>query len=190
HRGRQEPRGPALVLRRRLPLGPQVRRRARRPLRGALEGRRAGRGRARRKRKLKRPSPVSGRMSDTLTWVVRYVHILSALTWLGATMLFSMLIAPRVLRNGPPAIRRPFLEAILGPLTRYFGVAAGLTMLSGFLLVGQIYGYSNIGDAFQVKANGYGTALGIGVTSAILMAIVGFGIVGRPGAKMLATMQA
>jgi len=129
-------------------------------------------------------------MSDTLTWVVRYVHILSAVTWLGATMLFSMLIAPRVLRNGPPAIRRPFLEAILGPLTRYFGVAAGLTMLSGFLLVGQIYGYSNIGDAFQVKANGYGTALGIGVTSAILMAIVGFGIVGRTGAKMLATMQA
>lgn len=129
-------------------------------------------------------------MSDTLTWVVRYVHIFSAVMWLGATMLFSMLIAPRVLRDGPPAIRRPFLEAVLGPLTRYFGIAAGLTMLSGFVLIGQLYGYANVGDAFQLKANGYGTALGIGVTSAILMAIVGFGVVSRTGAKILATMQA
>lgn len=127
-------------------------------------------------------------MSDLLTGIIRYAHILSAVTWLGATMLFSMLIAPRVLRNGPPMIRRPFLEAILVPLTRYFAISSAATMIFGFLLIGQIFGYSHIGDAFQVK--GYGTAMGIGVVAAILMAIIGFGIVGPTAKKLLAHMQA
>lgn len=127
-------------------------------------------------------------MSDVLTGLVRFVHIISAVTWLGATMLFSMLIAPRVLRDGPPMMRRPFLEAILVPLTRYFAISSTLTIVFGFLLIGQIFGYTHVGDAFQVK--GYGLALGIGVVAAFAMAAIGFGVVGPTAKKMLGMMQA
>ncbi|MEA3200127.1 MAG: hypothetical protein QOE90_1555 [Thermoplasmata archaeon] len=124
---------------------------------------------------------------DTLTWVVRYIHILSAVAWVGAAMLFSMMIAPRVLRDGPPQIRRPFLEAVLAPLTRWFAISTPLTILSGLVLVGQIWGWSNYGAAFQTGK--YGVGLSIGFVAAIVSAVLGFAVVARSGEKLLKKMQ-
>lgn len=126
-------------------------------------------------------------MSDAATGLVRLLHILSAVTWVGGAFFWSMVIAPRVLQRGPPAIRRPFAEAVIPAITRFFQISGGLAILSGILLVGMIWGWGNFADAFQGGA--YGTWLGIGAVSAIAMAIVGFGIVAPAGRRLLATMQ-
>jgi hypothetical protein len=99
-----------------------------------------------------------------------------------------MVIAPRILARGPPMIRRPFLEAALEAIIRYFIVSGILTLVTGFLLVGGIYGFSNIGTAFQVK--GYGIALSIGVAMAVLMILEGIFVITPTARKMLAKMQA
>jgi len=121
-------------------------------------------------------------------WVIRFLHILSGVTWVGGAFLYSMVIAPRVLQRGPPPIRRPFLEAVLEPVTRYFYVAGVMTILTGFLVMGGIWGFDNISTQFQ--RSGYGTALGIGVIAALGMAAIGFGVIAPTGKKLLARMQA
>lgn len=127
-------------------------------------------------------------MSDAITGVVRVVHMLSAVTWVGGAFLWGMLIAPRVLARGPPAIRRPFAEAVIPAMTRFFMIAGVLTLLSGIVLVGMIFGWGDYFDAFE-GANGYGVALTLGALAGIAMAIVGFGMSAPTGAKMLRAMQ-
>lgn len=131
-------------------------------------------------------------MADMVTGLVRLVHIFSAITWVGGAFLWSMVVAPRVLRDGPPAIRRPFAEAVIPAITRFFQIAGGLAILSGLVLVGMIWGWSDYFAVFQPGSAApatYGMWLGLGATSAIAMAIVGFGIVSPTAKKLLATMQ-
>lgn len=127
-------------------------------------------------------------MADTVTGIVRLIHLFSAVAWLGGVFLWNMVIGPRVLKNGPPQIRAPFALAVIPALTRFFMISGVLAILSGFALVGQLFGWSNFADAFQVPG-GYGTSLGIGATAAIGMAIVGFGLAAPAGQKMLTLME-
>lgn len=128
-------------------------------------------------------------MSDGITGVVRVIHILSSVAWVGGALLWGNIIAPRIMKKGPPAIRRPFMEAVLPAMTRYYMIVAGLAIVSGLVLVGLIWGWGDYFGAFMDKTpSGYGAWLGIGATSAIAMAIVGFGIIAPTGKKMLAAM--
>ena len=127
-------------------------------------------------------------MSDALTGVVRLVHLFSSVAWVGGVFLWSMVVAPRIMQRGPPAIRRPFAEAVIPAMTRYYQIVASLAILSGFLLVGMIWGWGDYFGSFQAGA--YGAALGIGAVAAIAMAIIGFGIIAPTGKKMIAAMQA
>lgn len=131
-------------------------------------------------------------MADVITGLVRSVHVFTAIMWVGGAFLWSMVIAPRILKNGPPPIRRPFAEAVVPAITRYFQIVGGLAILSGFVLVGMIWGWSDYFAVFQpggAEPSGYGAALGLGAAAAIGMAIVGFGIVAPTAKKMVATMQ-
>lgn len=127
-------------------------------------------------------------MSDAITGLVRVVHMLTSVMWVGGAFLWSMLIAPRILKNGPPAIRRPFAEAIIDPITNFFRIVGGLALASGIVLVGMIWGWGSYFSAFEASG-GYGPALALGVLGATAMAIVGFGIVAPTAQKMLATMK-
>ncbi|HVM44886.1 MAG TPA: hypothetical protein VM582_03030 [Candidatus Thermoplasmatota archaeon] len=127
-------------------------------------------------------------MSDAITGLVRIIHIVTAVAWVGGALLWGNVLAPRVMQKGPPAIRRPFAEAVIPQMTRYYQIVASLAILSGFVLVGMIWGWSDYFAAFQAPG-GYGAALGLGAISAIAMAIVGFGIIAPTGKKMLAFMQ-
>jgi uncharacterized membrane protein len=126
-------------------------------------------------------------MADAVTGIVRIVHIVTAVMWVGGALLWGMLIAPRILRDGPPQIRRPFAEAVIPALTRYYMIVGPLAILSGFVLVGMLWGWDDYAGAFQ-RGGGYGAALGLGALSAIAMAIVGFGIIAPSGKKLLAAM--
>lgn len=126
-------------------------------------------------------------MADAVSGIVRIVHIFSAIMWLGGVFLWNMVIGPRVLQRGPPPIRGPFANAVVPAMTRYYMVAGGLTILSGFVLVGTMLGWA---DYFAVFRGGtYGTWLGLGAVAGIAMAIVGFGMVAPAGKKMLALMS-
>lgn len=127
-------------------------------------------------------------MSDAITGIVRVVHIVTAVAWVGGALLWGNVIAPRVLARGPPQIRRPFAEAVIPAMTRYYKIVAGLAILSGFVLVGMLWGWEDYFGAFQAPG-GYGAALGLGTLSAIAMAIVGFGIIAPTGKKLIAAMQ-
>lgn len=125
-------------------------------------------------------------MHDPLAAVVRVIHIVTAVAWVGGALLWGNIIGPRVMAKGPPQIRRPFAEAVIPAMTRYYIVVASLAIVSGFVLVGQVNGWS---DYFGVFMGGqYGLWLGLGVVSAIAMAIVGFGIIAPTGKRMLAAM--
>lgn len=124
-----------------------------------------------------------------LTGVVRVFHIVTSVAWVGGALLWGNVIGPRVMAKGPPQIRRPFAEAVIPAMTRYYQIVASLALLSGILLVGMIWGWSDYFAAFQAP-KGYGPALGIGALSAIAMAIVGFGIIAPTGKKLIAAMQA
>ena len=128
-------------------------------------------------------------MADSLTGLVRIVHIVTSVAWVGGALLWGNVIAPRVLARGPPQIRRPFAEAVIPAMTRYYMIVASLALLSGLLLVGQLWGWDNYGDAFQTSTGGYGMALGIGAVAGIAMAVVGFGIIAPTGKKLIAAMQ-
>ena len=125
-------------------------------------------------------------MADTLTGIIRVIHIVTAIAWVGGVLLWSNVIGPRVMMRGPPQIRRPFAEAVIPTLTRYYMTVGIVAILSGLLLVWRLYPTDYFG-AFQVPG-GYGAALGIGAMAGIALAIVGFGIIAPTGKKMLATM--
>lgn len=131
---------------------------------------------------------ASGRsMGDAVSFLFRYLHIVSGVLWVGGAGLWTMIIAPNVLRRGPPAIRRPFLEAVLGKVASFFTIAAVLTILSGFLLLGSIVGWANVVDTFEAGA--YGMALTLGIVLALAMLALGLAVVQPTGRKLLATMQ-
>ena len=127
-------------------------------------------------------------MADAVTGVVRVIHILTGVMWVGGALIWGMVIAPRVLRDGPPAMRRPFAETVVPAISRYQMIVASLAILSGLVLVGMVWGWGDYFGAFQ--AGTYGAALGIGAVAAIAMAIVGFGIIAPTAKKLVAAMQA
>lgn len=136
---------------------------------------------------MKPATALLARVSDAITGLVRIVHIVTSVAWVGGALLWGNVVAPRVLARGPPAIRRPFAEAVIPAMTRYYKIVASLAILSGLLLVGMIWGWEDYSGAFQAGA--YGMSLGIGAVAAIAMAIIGFGIIAPAGKKMIATMQ-
>lgn len=126
-------------------------------------------------------------MSDAFTFLIRFVHVASAVTWVGGASLWTMLIAPAILRRGPPPVRRPFLEAVLARFTRFMIFSASLTILSGFWVMGLLVGFGDVAATFQGGA--YGVALGVGVVAAVLAFAEGIFVIKPTGAKLLATMQ-
>lgn len=126
-------------------------------------------------------------MSDPITGIVRLIHIVTSVAWVGGALLWGMIIAPRIFQRGPPQIRAPFAQAVMPAITRYYQIVAGLALVSGILLVGMIWGWPSYTDAFQVPT--YGPSLAIGASAGIAMAIVGFGIVSPTGKKLVALMS-
>lgn len=136
---------------------------------------------------VKRPELFARFMADVLAWSMRFLHILSGVLWVGGAMLWGMVIGPSVLRRGPPHVRRPFLEAALGPFTRVMIVSGALTIVTGFWTMGILVGFTNLASTFQSAP--YGVALGVGTVMALAMYAEGLFVIKPTGAKLLATMQ-
>ncbi len=113
---------------------------------------------------------------DTYMVVLRVVHILAGVFWVGAALTALLFIQPTARELGPAA--GPFMMHLAGRkrLIDYVLSAAGLTVLAGLLMYWRVTG----GLDLDVIGSAYGISLTIGALCAIAALAIGGSIV-RPG---------
>ena len=113
---------------------------------------------------------------DTYMVVLRVVHILAGVFWVGAALTTLLFIQPTARELGPAA--GPFMMHLAGRkrLIDYVLSAAGLTVLAGLLMYWRVTG----GLDLDVIGTAYGISLTIGALCAIAAFSIGVSVV-RPG---------
>jgi hypothetical protein len=118
-------------------------------------------------------------MDQTLTLVLRFVHIVGGVFWVGAVFLMVGFIFPTVRESGAQGGR--FMQDVMRRrLSVYMNTAAGLTMLSGFIMYGRMMAATN-GAWGETRA---AMTFGIGGLATIIAAIIGGAVVGRGGQRL------
>ncbi len=117
-------------------------------------------------------------MDQTITLVLRLLHIVSGVFWAGAVFLMVGFIFPSVRDAGPGGA--PFMQQIQRRrLPVFMNAAAGLTMLSGLIL----YGRAMAMNGAWVRTNS-AMIFGIGGVATIVAAIIGGAFVSRSGVRL------
>jgi uncharacterized membrane protein len=101
-----------------------------------------------------------------LTAILAWLHIISAISWLGGGIMFGVIIAPMLSKFSPPAAGE-FLVRVGPRVGRFFQVFAGTTILFGLLL---LYNVGGIG--LLTFSNTYGIELTVGVIFALAAFVV------------------
>lgn len=125
-------------------------------------------------------------MNDgTLTLLLRLIHILAGIFWVGAIFLIAGFLLPTARATGPEGGR--FLQHLMlqRRLPVFLAVAMLLTVLSGFTMYGRLVAATNGAWAGTPAAMAYGA----GGVSAILGALVGGLVSGRAARRMAAIGQ-
>jgi uncharacterized membrane protein len=119
-------------------------------------------------------------MDQTITLLLRFVHIVGGVFWVGAVFLMVGFIFPTVRETGPTGGR--FMQELMQRrrLSVFMNSAAGLTMLSGFIMYGRITAATD-GAWAGTRA---GMTFGIGGLATIVAGIIGGAIVGRGAARL------
>jgi hypothetical protein len=128
-------------------------------------------------------------MDQTVTLVLRFFHIVGGVLWVGAVMLMVGFVFPTVRATGPTGGR--FMQELMqrSRISVYMNAAAGVSMLSGFILYGRLVAATDGAWA----ATRSGMAFGLGGVATILAAIIGGAVLRRNGdrlAKLGAAVQA
>jgi hypothetical protein len=117
---------------------------------------------------------------DILLVLLRLIHILAAVAWVGVGTAQILLIMPALSAAGEGSVR--FLKAMNAlPISRsFFPVAGGITMLAGILLyiTGSASHFSQVGNM----------VLGTGALAGIAAGIHGGAITGRATAALAAAV--
>jgi uncharacterized membrane protein len=122
-------------------------------------------------------------MSDqSLTILLRLIHILGGIFWVGTMMLLAAFLIPTVRATGREGGK--FMEHLMQQrrLRVYLGVAMLLTVLSGITLYIRLAAATHGAWA----GSGPGITYGVGALAAILGAAIGGGIGASTGRKMMA----
>jgi uncharacterized membrane protein len=120
----------------------------------------------------------------TIWSLVRFVHVLSAMTWVGGQLLLSLLVLPVLRRRLGPAAR--------APLTREVGVRFGLFTVAVFLPLQVATGIALAAHrgvtAADLAEPGYGRTLGekLGLFAVVLLLSGVHGVAVRRGQDRLA----
>jgi len=116
-------------------------------------------------------------------WVVvvlRLLHVVGGVFWAGAMLVVAWFLVPTVRATGPEG-GRVMQELMIGQkLSKWLGIAAAVTVLSGALL----YYRAMSTTAGTFGASRPGMAFGAGALAAIIAAIIG-GSVSVPTSKKL-----
>lgn len=100
--------------------------------------------------------------------VLRALHVLPGVIWVGGASLMAWVIEP-ALRQAGPTVQGPAMRAFGKRLTSALLTAAGVTIVMGLALVARTPGHA-FGDLFTT---GWGWAIGLGLVAAIIAS--GFG---------------
>ena len=122
----------------------------------------------------------------TITLILRLVHILAGIFWVGTVFLVACFLIPTVRETGREGGR--FMQHLMQRrrLQVFLGLAMLLTVLSGVIM------YARLAAATHGAWAGTrpGITYGVGALSAILAAAVGGAIGSSAGRRMLAAGQA
>ena len=102
-----------------------------------------------------------------LTVVLAYLHVVSAIGWLGGGLMFGFVIAPNLAKMAPASSRDFTLKAVPGVI-RFLQIIAASTILFGFLL---LYNMTN-GDFGMLTSSRWGLDLSLGMTTALAAFVV------------------
>lgn len=78
---------------------------------------------------------------DVVVTIFAYLHILSAISWLGAALLFTSTLAPGIRKMSTTAYLE-FMSALVPRMSRYFTMAATSTVIFGPFLLATIPNFS------------------------------------------------
>jgi uncharacterized membrane protein len=121
----------------------------------------------------------------TLTILLRLIHILGGIFWVGTTVMLAAFLLPTARATGREGGK--FMQYLMQQrrLQLYLGVAMLLTVLSGITLYARMAAATH--GAWAGSAPGI--AYGVGAVAAILGAAIGGSIGASAGRKMLAVGQ-
>jgi uncharacterized membrane protein len=111
----------------------------------------------------------------------RYVHIFSAIFWVGTTLFMVAFLEPTIKALGPEGGK--FMQKLTGG-TRFslvMGLAGWLTVLSGLLMYSPVTGSFNPGIMFESRL-----VLTLGAVAGFAAGIVGTAMQGRSSGRLLA----
>jgi len=116
--------------------------------------------------------------------VLRLIHILSGIFWVGTTFFLVGFLQPVVAQSGPEGGR--FAQRLMSQkrFQAAMSVAAGLTILSGLVLYGRV----SAGFQHAWVTSGPGLVLALGGLAAILAVVAG-GALQRPTAARLGVLS-
>jgi uncharacterized membrane protein len=135
-----------------------------------------------------------------LIWLLRIIHILAGIFWVGGALMMAFFIGPAV--GATAEAGQKFVGHLMGNLkfTNRISAAAGLTILAGFIL----YWIDSDGFTSAWMTSGAGRGFGIGAGFALVglvvgiqvgritksMAQLGAQIQGKPSAEQMQQMGA
>lgn len=96
------------------------------------------------------------------TWILAWLHVISAIGWLGGGIMFAFIIGPALEKLSPSASAE-FLVKVVPRVARFFQAIAGLTVLFGILLL-----YNLGGPGLLSWSTSYGVDLTVGVSIALI----------------------
>jgi hypothetical protein len=109
---------------------------------------------------LKQKFPKENEMNIYIIWLLRIIHIVAGVFWVGGTLIMTLFVAPTVAATGEAGQR--FVGHLMNSLkfSNRMAMASGLTILAGFIL------YFRGGSAFLESR--FGIGLGIGAVFALI----------------------
>ena len=134
-----------------------------------------------------------------LIWLLRIIHIVGGIFWVGGTLMMAFFIAPTV--GATAEAGQKFIGHLMGNLkfSNRMAAAAGMTILAGFFL----YWIDSDGFTSAWVSSGAGRGFGIGAAFALIgfvfgllvgrtsksMAQLGAQFQGKPSSKQMSQMQ-
>jgi len=103
--------------------------------------------------------------------ILNWIHVVSAIGWLGAAMLFAMILAP-TLSTFSPAGRGEFIVKLFPKFARYVPMVAVSTLVFG----GALYYYMAAGDSSAYTSQ-WGVSIMAGAVLALVAAVLAIAIV-------------
>lgn len=109
-----------------------------------------------------------------LIWLLRIIHVVGGVFWVGGTLMMTFFIAPTIGATGESGQR--FVGHLMNNLkfSNRMSIAAGLTVLAGFIL----YWIDSQGFTSAWMSSGAGRGFGIGAGFALIGFVFGI-LIGR-----------